>query len=42
MFGFVIYLIDGIGTQLMSSLEMILSLRLLLGVRVELIMPLSM
>src|SRR5690625_1556963 len=42
MVGLVIYLIGGIGPQLMSSIEMILAFRLLLGAGVGLVMPLSM
>lgn len=42
MIGLAIYLIGGIGPQLMSSIELILAFRLLLGAGVGLVMPLSM
>ena len=42
MFGLVIYIIGGIGPQLLSSIEIILLFRLLLGAGVGLLMPLSM
>lgn len=42
MLGLVIYIIGGIGPQLLSSIEIILLFRLLLGAGVGLLMPLSM
>lgn len=42
MIGLLIYLIGGIGPQLVSTIEMILVLRLFLGAGVGLVMPLSM
>src|SRR5699024_7580493 len=42
MFVLVIYIIGGIGPQLLSSIEIILLFRLLLGAGVGLLMPLSM
>lgn len=42
MIGLVIYLIGGIGPQLVSSIELLLTLRLILGAGVGLVMPLSM
>lgn len=41
MIGLVIYLIGGIGPQFVSSIEMIMVLRLILGVGVGLVMPMS-
>src|SRR5699024_6500028 len=42
MMGLIIYLIGGIGPQLVSSIEVLLVLRLILGAGVGLVMPLSM
>src|SRR5690625_7764073 len=42
MLGLIIYLIGGVGAQFSSTIELLLALRLLLGVGVGLIMPLSM
>lgn len=42
MFGLLIYLIGGVGAQFASTIELLLALRLVLGVGVGLIMPLSM
>lgn len=42
LFGLIIYIIGGVGPQLLSSIEIILLLRLLLGAGVGLLMPLSM
>src|SRR5699024_12046603 len=40
--GLVIYLIGGIGPQLVPTIELLLALRLILGAGVGLVMPLSM
>lgn len=42
MIGLAIYLIGGVGAQLMSTIESLLAFRLLLGAGVGLVMPLSM
>ncbi|MCJ0930653.1 MFS transporter [Virgibacillus halodenitrificans] len=42
MIGLVIYLIGGVGAQLMSTIELLLAFRLFLGAGVGLVMPLSM
>lgn len=42
MIGLIIYLIGGIGPQLVSSIELLILFRLILGAGVGLIMPLSM
>ena len=42
MIGLVIYLIGGIGPQLVPTIELLLALRLILGAGVGLVMPLSM
>src|SRR5690625_3991907 len=42
MIGLVVYLIGGIGPQLVSTIELLLALRLILGAGVGLVMPLSM
>lgn len=42
MIGLVIYLIGGIGPQLVPTIELLLALRLVLGAGVGLVMPLSM
>src|SRR5699024_12513796 len=42
MIGLAIYLIGGIGPQLVSTIEVLLVLRLILGAGVGLVMPLSM
>lgn len=42
LIGLLIYLIGGIGPQLVSNIELLLALRLLLGAGVGLVMPLSM
>lgn len=42
MIGLVIYLIGGVGPQFVSSIEMMLILRMILGIGVGLVMPMSM
>src|SRR5699024_12131643 len=42
LIGLIIYLIGGVGPQFVSSIEMLIGLRLFLGAGVGLVMPLSM